>query len=111
MTPLLDHLLDVLPSIDAWMQQVPLQQPKPDLPEPANVDLPSGISSKASMILGWAKIIVYVLASLGFMVAAAGLFFAHQTGASNVNTKALGWVVVGCIVAGGATGLADALIF
>ncbi|MEU5959213.1 hypothetical protein [Streptomyces sp. NPDC047525] len=90
----------------------PLVDLAADVPNPANggKPLPGGAQDDLMTILGWVFKIVMILAVAGILGVAAKLVINFRRGEGGEHMGALGWVMGGCILAGGASGIVNTLL-
>lgn len=82
------------------------------LPGPApspNPVAPPG-SDKFQLVLNWSMWIVMLLAVLGVLIVAAMMVVQNRRGEGGEHAQRLGFVLVGCILAGVAAGVVNALV-
>jgi hypothetical protein len=66
-------------------------------------------SKKLEELLGWLEWLVLFACVAGFMVTGGRMALAWRSG-GEANLAQLGWVMVGCVLVGGATGIVKQLV-
>ena len=91
----------VIEHIDSLVRLAPIAAP------PAPVEPPFG--AKLNVLLGWLLWIAILGCTAGVIITGAKMAFAWRSG-GDANVGQLGWVMVGCILVGTASGIANALV-
>jgi len=79
------------------------------VPDPGNGQAPPG-SEGLLTILGWAVWIALALGVLGVIIAGITMMLQVRRGEGGEGLVRLGWVLAGCVVVAGASGLVAAFI-
>ena len=80
----------------------------PKIP-PVDTGAEPPFNHKLSTLLGWLQWLVLFACIAGFMITGGRMALAWRSG-GEANLAQLGWVMVGCVLVGGATGIVKALV-